>query len=115
MKEQYIVPRPIDDSPEIPSPYRREHDIKSSLLQEPENNLKWIHDLSKESGDDSISKTPDFTLVESNKPCKDHTCVSRNDWSQQRREIVSKLLAQMYEDDGKESTDAFLLEAIRSF
>ncbi len=40
---------------------------------------------------------------------------TRKKWSRLRRENFLTLLGQMYEDDGKEATDAFLLDVIRSY
>lgn len=115
MKKQFIVHRPIDDTPEIPNPYRQRTTDKFSFTSDPQKIVKRIQNLREESEETPIPENFDHSPVISVPHRDEHIGTLQSEWSQQRREIILKLLIRMYKDDGKTSTDAFLLEAIRSF
>ncbi|MDD3588548.1 MAG: hypothetical protein PHQ75_15305 [Thermoguttaceae bacterium] len=115
MKERFIVHCPIDDNPEIPNLYSIQTVKKASLPKRQSSGTKWIRDMREEPEDVSISESSDNSPVSSECHREKPFYMLHKEWSRVRRENVLTLIVQMYEDDGKESTDAFLLEAIRSF
>lgn len=115
MKEKFIVHRPIDDNPEIPDPYSNQRAEKSSLTKSQTTGTKWIRDMRDEPEKKVVSVSDELLPTKPIQNREEPFYMLRKEWSRLRRENMITLLGQMYEDDGKESTDAFLLEAIRSF
>ncbi len=114
MKEHYIVHRPIDDNPEIPAAYSHSTAEKLSVPK-CQNETKRIRVLLDKTQEGTATASDDHSPTKPIANGEEPFYMLRKKWSLLRRENMITLLGQMYEDDGKEATDAFLLEVIRSF